>query len=559
MKFKKKVILILFSIVLILAVNCIITSYASIKNQTFFEDISNRRYFSYPMLTTLLIAGMFCFVYLADNGKIDENLLIKLKLTDDNTSYSRDKNRAMNSTVPSEYLSSTPDGVVVGKYKNKYVRVPFDPNTIRHCLFVAGSGGGKTSTLLTSTVSLYKSQQKENNKKVGIFAIDPKGEIYQKSVRIGENKDRVNILNPSLVDESYCGWDVYFGLDENSSYDEVEERLDAIARSLINCKPNSDNEIFYNVARQLFKGFMLYSYVKGESFYTGVMKIMGSNKNDYIAQILQDNKATEKCGKLITLLKSYEFDSSEMMQNCDTTLRENLAIFNNVSVKYFLEGNPRKASPIDLVNGNDVYLTLPINLIDQYGPLLNLIVQQVLDYLMSLPPTLRADNPDAQIILLILEELPQLGYIKSLLKALAILRSSKVMFWILIQSLAQIDDIYGEFGKRTLISNTECICVLKSNDSASNKLFSELGGQYRETMVSNSENKYSGFSSPIINQSIQYRNVFDPSDFTKIATNKKVICFIDGYAMYLDRCRYYEVPELETYSKETFESNKKYI
>ena len=52
--------------------------------------------------------------------------------------------------VPVQYLSKTPEGVILGTYKNRYVRVPTD--TIHHYCILGGTGSGKSSTILIDSL-----------------------------------------------------------------------------------------------------------------------------------------------------------------------------------------------------------------------------------------------------------------------------------------------------------------------------------------------------------------------------------------------------------------------
>ena len=78
--------------------------------------------------------------------------------------------------VPVQYLSKTPEGVILGTYKNRYVRVPTD--TIHHYCILGGTGSGKSSTILID--SLLANFSKEHPDSL-VFAIDIKGELHEKA------------------------------------------------------------------------------------------------------------------------------------------------------------------------------------------------------------------------------------------------------------------------------------------------------------------------------------------------------------------------------------------
>lgn len=67
-------------------------------------------------------------------------------------SVSKDKQYAMSAFLNKEYLSRVPDGFTVGKWKNRFFRIPVKPHNILHTLVIGGSGTGKSSTVLNSLI-----------------------------------------------------------------------------------------------------------------------------------------------------------------------------------------------------------------------------------------------------------------------------------------------------------------------------------------------------------------------------------------------------------------------
>lgn len=67
-------------------------------------------------------------------------------------SISRDKQVAMYPVVPKRYLSKTPNDFTIGKYRNRYFRIPIDTNDIKHALIIGSPGSFKSSTLLNALI-----------------------------------------------------------------------------------------------------------------------------------------------------------------------------------------------------------------------------------------------------------------------------------------------------------------------------------------------------------------------------------------------------------------------
>ena len=123
---------------------------------------------------------------------------------------------------------------------------------------IGGPGSGKSSTLLNTLI--YNYQFGDSQSELTVFAIDIKPELQRKSVDFDEYGNYLRVLNPSSMSPLFWGWDVFYCLDEKSSEDDVEERCDSIARSLIVSEGHGDNEIFYATARNLLVAFLFYGF-----------------------------------------------------------------------------------------------------------------------------------------------------------------------------------------------------------------------------------------------------------------------------------------------------------
>lgn len=467
------------------------------------------------------------------------------------TKTSKDKRKAMSAEVPKEYLSRNPDGFTVGIYKKNFVRIPVAPNEIRHCLILGSPGSMKSTTILNPLIWNFNRAGKKE--KMTVFAVDIKPELQRKSVTYDPEGEMIRVINPASLESIYFGWDVYYGLDQNSTDDQVEERADMIARSLINCKEGTENEIFYATARNLMIAFLIYGYVTGKGFLDSMLQLMSVPLQDLITQILADSETVKKHPKLKMMLLSYDGDDSEMLKDSENTMREKLRIFTISSVQYALRDNPQKASPIDLIKGTSIFLALPDHLLKQYRPLFNLMVQQTLNYLSSIHEWQRSDT-DCQPIWLLIDEFGSMGHI-DIEGALARLRSRKVMIWLCAQGLSQLDDTYGQAGRRSIVTDCDITLIFSSKDDVANKYFSAMSGHYRETKHSYHRDKFTRISDKSQNISQEYRPVFEEADFARLKKDKKLVAFIDGRHIYVDKLPYFKIPELLSISEKIKQSN----
>lgn len=460
----------------------------------------------------------------------------------DPSGISKDKRTAMEAPVARTYLSTQPNGFTIGQTHGRYVRIPNDPQNILHTLVIGSPGSWKSTTLLNPLI--YNFQFVKPEEKMTVFAIDVKPELQRKSIAYDPTGKNVRVINPASNDSMYFGWDAYYGLTKSSTDDEVEERADLIARSLINCKEGSDNEIFYNTARNLMVAFLIYGFYSEKMFLDSMLQLMSMPMRDLIAEILTDKEMIQKHPKLRLILQSYDSTDgkNEMLKDAENTMHEKLRIFGIRSVQYMLRDNPKKTSPKDLTDGISIFLSLPDHLLKQYAPLFNMMTQQVLNYLGSIPEWERADR-DVPLIWILIDEFGSIGHM-DIEGALARLRSRKVCIWLCCQGLSQLDDTYGQNGRRSIVTDCEATLIFSSKDDVANKFFSEISGQYQETKISKQRNGMSGFSSLAENISTEFRPVFDMSDFVKLRKDHKLIGFVDGMHFYVDKCPYFKIKPL---------------
>ena len=473
------------------------------------------------------------------------------------TGSSRDKRKAMEGKIPKEYLSSKPDGFTVGRKGRRYVRLPVDPRNIVHTLVIGSPGSMKSTTILNSLI--YNFNCASEKEKMTVFAIDVKPELQRKSVIYDPERGNVKVIDPSSTSSVFYGWDVYYGLDKTSSDDEVEARADMIARSLISCREGSDNSIFYATAQNLMVAFLLYGFFSGKCFLDSMLQLMSVPMQDLVASVLSDTEMCTAHPKLRLILQAYDSGEgvSEMLKDSESTMHEKLRIFGVSSVQYMLRDNPKKASPQDLTEGTSIFLSLPDNLLKQYAPLVNLITQQVISYLGSIPEWERSEK-DVPLIWLLIDEFGSIGHM-DIEGALARFRSRKICIWLCVQGLSQLDDTYGQYGRRSIVTDCECNLIFSSKDDVANKFFSDISGQYRETKISTHRNGVSGVRDSSQNVSTEFRQIYEVSDFVQLRRDRKLICFVDGYHFYIDKCPYFQIRELRELSDSIRKENNRIL
>ena len=135
-------------------------------------------------------------------------------------------------------------------------------------------------------------------------------------------------------------------------------------------------------------------------------------------------------------------------------------------------------TPQDLEHGIDVFLSIPEDKLDQWRPLLTLITNQFLKHFERRPEN------TAKPILFLLDEFPRLGKIEAIATGLTTLRSKKITICLVIQSLAQLDFLYGRDQRRVILDNCAYKAILGASDAETQDYFCRLVGTHGVTQQS---------------------------------------------------------------------------
>ncbi|WP_162791995.1 type IV secretory system conjugative DNA transfer family protein, partial [Pseudosulfitobacter sp. DSM 107133] len=117
-----------------------------------------------------------------------------------------------------------------------------------------------------------------------------------------------------------------------------------------------------------------------------------------------------------------------------------------------------------------LYLQVPPNAIDTYAPLLRVIIAQHVNELMREEP-----NADAPPILFMLDEMPQLGMMEPIKKALTVGRSYKIQLWMFAQNLGQLQEVYGKETAATMVESCGVEMYMNPRQETADRLSKALG------------------------------------------------------------------------------------
>ena len=434
--------------------------------------------------------------------------------------YDTGKVEAMYPDVPAELLYQEPTGVVFGRWHHKYVCHSLANDG--HVLVIGGSGTGKSSALAIPTLLC--------NPDIPILALDIKGELHQKTVKLGE--PHVRVMDPG--DRNSYGYDPLYGIDRNSSSQEILESVLLIVHSLIPLPANTKDPFWINSARNLLTGLLIYHMKQGKNFIDCMDEILGKPIKNSIDEVAQN-----VCSVNAEYRYLIQFaDMSEVtLSGIFAELANHITIFaNDADIRYCFRENRHKVSPVDLEGGNSIYLAIREEKLSAYYDVLQLIFNQTLAYLEKRPE-------DSKRILILIDELPRIlssGKLEKLLDGIKTLRSRKVTLLLVTQSLEALMAAYSENEVADLVSNCQYISVLSATSTKTQKAICDWCGKFRER-----KNNYNEGAPKRMSISYDYHNIVEPSDLMTLAkSGESILISPYGYAR-IEKTPYYKDMKLK--------------
>ena len=116
------------------------------------------------------------------------------------TAASRQKRKAMYTSVPKSMLSSEPDGFTIGRYRNRYVRIPIETDARSgahnyNMLILGGPESLKTTIMLN--LLLFYQWFAPPEERIAAFLIDRKPDITKRSFN-QHNLHKLRIIRPTV-------------------------------------------------------------------------------------------------------------------------------------------------------------------------------------------------------------------------------------------------------------------------------------------------------------------------------------------------------------------------
>lgn len=355
-----------------------------------------------------------------------------------------------------------------------YVGIP--QGTEGNIMVVGGNGSGKSAGIAKPTLRTWQG---------AICCTDPKGEhsnFYAELCHCRLATRPYIVFDPMQIDgPSYdpFWWPLHDSAD--NLFNNIKEIAIAIAPVL----PDDKQPFWAETEQGVLTAALLHYFKCGLSFSETMCKIASSTMSKLCEELLEspDIHVRMALGEVGSL-------KPETRACFDRGLRNKLMVFAaDPYISHAFRGHREGANCFtwDDLNRYNIFLRIPADKIEQWGGAVNLMYTQLIRHLECRPEMHSAEGGKYIQTLLLMDEFARFGKLEMITAALATLRSKNVNICLMIQSVAQLDKIYGEFDRRIIFDNCQFQAILRANDAETQKYLCELIGTHTSIQRSASE------------------------------------------------------------------------
>jgi type IV secretion system protein VirD4 len=367
-----------------------------------------------------------------------------------------------------------------------YIAKPTDYDG--HVLVVGGAGSGKSSCVAIPTLKTWGGS---------IFAIDIKGELTEQWHQIQDPKRPAKVFNLSKDTGDFDSYDPFHFLRLKSEEDNLVQNAREIAHAIVPLTPDVKDPFWIQSAQNVLTGAILYGVGIKASFNSTMTRVLTTPIWELIEEI--DSK-----GDLAAKLNVAQFkgikkpEENKMLTGISAELNNRVMVFvTNLQIKDAFTPNEDSFSWDDL-NTHHIFMRIAEDKLGQYDGAISLMLTQLIRslerrqdkrYANGKSVVLSADGEVIPPTLLLLDEFPRLGKVDVIQNAVSTLRSKGVTICLLMQSLAQLDRLYGKETRQIIVDNCPYKAILQITDPENQKIFSDMLGSIKVSTNSINESR----------------------------------------------------------------------
>ena len=406
-------------------------------------------------------------------------------------------------------------GIIFGRIKNKVLYSSVSQE--QHCFVCAGTGKGKTSSLLIPTLRSWTGSS---------LTIDISGDISKNC------PDMPNKLVFEPENEETIPYDVFSMIDKMNNEDQQNEALCQLAILLMPETPqmNENAKFFLTNGRKILMASLIAFFHQGLDFCEICRKVVSSSWQSLFNEI--DEIGNQEA---ILYINGFQGANEANTSGCFQQTCEAINLFatnRNIISSVHRPGKGKTALEPDCIEENNIFVIVQDEKLELYSSLMNIIVSQFMQYISSRV----VEKGKSKTILLALDEYASL-HIDSgmILEATRKYRKRLCRLMILTQNLADLVILYGQEVTRGLIGNFDYKVLLGGiGDLESLETFSKLIG-YKETTKRSVSKSSSGTSRT---ESEDREFIIEPSELDRLG-DKAVLISPEGHFI-LDKNFYYK-------------------
>lgn len=329
------------------------------------------------------------------------------------------------------------------------------------------NGAGKSHVLVKSSLRTWRDI---------IVALDIKGELsngYMCLKRKGIVKRACVIFDPTNGGTHY---DVYAPLEKSDPH--FVQYVREISYAIIPMPLDVREPYWINMARDFLSGAIIYYFERGYDFIDTILLVQQTSVSNLCDEIMASN-----CTLAKMLVSEISALKAEHKAAIGTDVKQHTMIFaTDADIQYALSKNEDGFGSFswgDIVMNEDapnVFLCLDQSRLEQWSGVIRLMVTQLIRQIERRPDKHSPHGAETKPILMLLDEFPQLGRMDIITEAMTTLRSKKVTLDIVIQSIAQLDAVYGSAVRKILVDNCQYKAILQVTEPGTQEYLSKMIG-----------------------------------------------------------------------------------
>ena len=350
--------------------------------------------------------------------------------------------------------------------------IGFLQGTEGNILVAGGNGSGKSIGIIKPTLATWTG---------AICVTDIKGELsrhYRKLYANGIAKRPYIIFNPF---ENAIAYDPFAWLRQDKAENLVSNIWEIVSAIIPNI-PNDHQPFWVETDQAILAAALHYYFKLGLNFSDTLIAIVSTNTTELLQKIIQSHDLISQM-----FLGQTANMNPETVANFDRGLRNKLMLFATdpyINNAFRVDQDGTDYFTWQDLNKYNIFLQIPEEKLEQWSGAINLMYTQLIRYLERRPDKYSLEGLDNIPTLLMMDEFARFGKLPLMTDAISTLRSRNVNICIVIQSLAQLDKIYGENDRRIILDNCQFQAILRANDAETQQYFSSLIGTQKGIQTS---------------------------------------------------------------------------